>query len=304
MIIKSKKELENQISFYKFLKNRNSSIEGHFNLIELEDLEGLTDDAWKILTECGNTTLKLYSCNGLANEILEKLKINNDMVYRFVDEPKKTTYTIDDLYKIYNVLETFKCITDNAENNIHKIIMVCNIVTWLVWPNNKTDEYATEENIINSRSLKGCLFEGRAVCNGYALAIKIILNYIGIDTTLVGGYGISEYHAWNQVKDEIFYNLDLTFDWQAFLLDLPLDNTLKSDEQFYTNHNINVSWEDYTQLKKCPKSISNNDLRYYSKMIPEDLKKFLIANQSKGLNVLSQYNKEFSDTYNISHRKK
>lgn len=38
MMIKSKKKLENPISFYNFLKKRNLSIEGYFNIIELEDL--------------------------------------------------------------------------------------------------------------------------------------------------------------------------------------------------------------------------------------------------------------------------
>lgn len=227
------------------------------------------------------------------------MAINKKMIYQFVDEPKDNIYTIDDLNKIYNVLETFKYITDNALNNIHKIIIVCNIITWLVWYNHHADvndEYATKEDIVNSRSLKGAFFEGKAVCNGFALALKIILNYIGIETTLVGGKGNLEFHAWNQVKDEVYYNLDLTNDWQAFLLDLPLDNILKNDEQFYKNHSVDVSWEDYTNLKKCSKSISNNDLRYYSKSIPDDLKRFLVDNQTKGLYKLLEYKKYLVDS--------
>lgn len=49
--MKSKKELEKQVDFYNYLKERNSSIEGHFSIIELENLEGLTDEAWKILND-------------------------------------------------------------------------------------------------------------------------------------------------------------------------------------------------------------------------------------------------------------
>lgn len=200
------------------------------------------------------------------------------------------------MFKIYNVLESFKQITDIAENNIHKIIMVCNIITWLVWYDSK------DEDVNNSRSLKGVFFNGQAVCHGYALALKIVLNYLGIETTIVGGYGINDYHAWNQVKDEIFYNLDITFDWQAFLVDLPLNNILKNDEQFYKNHRIDVWWEDYSNLKKCPKSISNDELRYYSKSIPDDLKIFLKENQSKGLYTLVEYKNQLLNQDDMSHR--
>ncbi len=304
-MIKSKKELENQIEFYNFLKNRNSSIEGQFDIIELEDLEGLTDDAWKILAECGSVILKLNSCNGLSKETLEKLSVNKKITYQFVDDRNEDGFTIDDISKIYNVLETFKFITNNAENNIHKIIMVCNIITWLVWYNEKGDNsnyYSTEEDIINSRSLKGTFFEGKAVCAGYALTLKLVLSYLGFETILVGGYGESDYHAWNQVKDEIFYNLDLTFDWQSFLMDLPLNNTLKSDDEFYKNHRIGVLWEDYSNLKKCPKSISNDELRYYSKSMPEDLMIFLKENQLKGLCTLIEFRKQFLNQSDISYK--
>lgn len=301
MRIKFKEELEETVGFYNFLKQQNSSIEGHFNIIELEDLEGLTDDALKILAECGSVILKLDSCNGLSKETLEKLSVNKKITYQFVDDRNEDGFAIDDISKMYNVLETIKYITDSSENNIHKIITVCNILTWLVWYDYKGDIsncYSTDEDVIDSRSLKGSFFEGKAVCYGYALTLKVVLNYLGIETTLVGGYVNSDYHAWNQVKDEIFYNLDLTFDWQAFLMDLPFDNTLKSDEQFYINHSINVSWEDYTNLKKCPKSISNQDIRYYSKIIPEDLKRFLVENQTKGLYKILEYRQHFLNQEN------
>lgn len=292
MIIKSRQELEKQVDFYNFLKERNSSVEGHYSLIEVDNISLISDAAFKILNECGKVILKLNTCNGLSQEILEKLAINKEIIYQFTDELNEISYTFDDLCKIYDVLETFKCITDNAENNIHKIVMVCNIITWLVWYNQKGDknnEYATKEDIIISRSLRGSFFEGKAVCLGFALTLKVILNYLGIETTLVGGYGENEHHAWNQVKDDIYYNLDLTFDWQAFLMDLEFANTLKSDEDFYKNHSTSVSWEDYSNLKRCPKSISNNEIRYYSKTIPESLRVFLKDNQSKGLNKLLEY---------------
>lgn len=306
-MIKSKEELEKQIQFYKYLKSRNSSIEGHFDVIELEDLEDLSEDAWEILNNCGKVILRLDTCNGMSIENLKKLSINKKIIYQFQDDRNEEGYCIDDLFILYNILETFKYVTNYAENNIHKIIITCNIISWLVWYEDKGNVHNEDSNdnvIIDTRSLKGSLFKGIAVCGGYALVVKIILNYLGIETTIVGGSSINEFHAWNQVKDDFFYNLDITLDRPAFLMDLPLDNMLKGDEQFYTNHNVNVSWEDYTQLKKCPKSIPNNDLRYYLKTIPEDLKRFLVENQAKGLYTLLKYREQFFNQYNMPYKSK
>lgn len=292
----SKKDLENQIKFYNFLKENNYSIESHFDIIELENFEGLSDDVWKILNDCGRIILKLETCNGLSEEILKKLSTNRIITYQFVDDNNKEGYSNDDLFIIYQVLETIKYVTESAENKIHKIMLVCNIITWLVWydcEGSMYNEHSTKDKVTETRSLKGSLFKGMAVCHGYALTLKIILNYLGIETNIIGGHGLVGFHAWNQVKDDVFYNLDLTYDWQAILADLPFNNLLKSDEEFYKNHSTNVSWEDYTQLQKCPKSIPNQDLRYYSKTIPEDLRKFLVENQSKGLYKILEYKQHY-----------
>lgn len=59
MILKSRQELEKQVDFYNYLKERDSSIEGYFSLIELDNISLISDDAFKILNECGKVTLKL-----------------------------------------------------------------------------------------------------------------------------------------------------------------------------------------------------------------------------------------------------
>lgn len=306
-----KKDLEKCVKFYKFLKENNHPIEIQLGIIELDDFEELSDDAWEMLNDCGEVILKLETCNGLSKEILKKLSINRKIIYQFFDDNNKEGYSNDDLFMIYQILETLKYVTEGAENNIHKIMIVCNIITWLVWYDSQgvmKNEHSTKEKIAETRSLKGSFFKGGAVCLGYALTLKIILNYLGIETNIIGGYGLYdgklEFHAWNQVKDDIFYNLDLTYDWQAVLSDLPFNNLLKSDEEFYKNHSTNVSWEDYTQLQKCPKSIPNLDLRYYSKSIPEDLRKFLVKNQSKGLYKILEYRQHFFEQENPKNKGK
>lgn len=275
--------LEKNIDFYNYLKQKGLSAEGYFDQIELEDFTEFSknENLYRLLNECGSVVLKLNTCNGLSEEVLARLAINQKVKYQFVEDLNNNGYSLEELVNIYNTLQTIKDITDNSETTIAKIVTVCVIVTYLVWPDENANKSLT-------RSLNGSFFSGLAVCQGYALTLKIILNYLGIETFLVAGYGDSTLHAWNQVKDGIFYNLDLTFDWQAFLMDLPLNNTLKNDEQFYETHK-KTTFDDYTNLKECPQSISNQDLRYYTMIIPEDLRRFLVDNQMKGLSTIINY---------------
>lgn len=72
-----------------------------------------------------------------------------------------------------------------------------------------SDEYA------NAYSAYGALVEGRAVCEGYAKAMQILLNASSIPTTVVLGNAVedNEPHMWNLVKvNGNYYYLDPTWD--------------------------------------------------------------------------------------------
>lgn len=59
----------------------------------------------------------------------------------------------------------------------------------------------------------GTLINGSAVCEGYAHAMCLLLNKVGIDCYYANGYGENAPHMWNTVKiyDE-WYHLDATWD--------------------------------------------------------------------------------------------
>ncbi len=72
---------------------------------------------------------------------------------------------------------------------------------------------------INNANLYGALIERNCVCEGYAEALKIILDKLNIPCVIVYGEGIdgsggSEAHAWNYVKMENgnWYAIDPTWD--------------------------------------------------------------------------------------------
>lgn len=59
----------------------------------------------------------------------------------------------------------------------------------------------------------GALVTGSAVCEGYAHAVCLLLNKVGIDSYYANGYGENSPHMWNTVKiNDAWYHLDATWD--------------------------------------------------------------------------------------------
>lgn len=73
---------------------------------------------------------------------------------------------------------------------------------------------ATSDEYANAYSAYGALVEGKAVCEGYAKAMQLLLNASSIPTTVVLGYAAedNEAHMWNLVEiNGNYYYLDPTW---------------------------------------------------------------------------------------------
>lgn len=73
----------------------------------------------------------------------------------------------------------------------------------------------TPSNSNDAHSIIGVLLRGEGVCESYAKAFQLILNYCGIENIFVTGYA-GEAHGWNlvQLDDGRWYWYDLTWDDQ------------------------------------------------------------------------------------------
>lgn len=117
------------------------------------------------------------------------------------------------------------------------------IVTHCHYSTNPNQE--SESNIYRAY---GALVDEDAVCNGYAEAIKLILDCIGIESKMVVGTADGVDHAWNLVKlGDSWYHLDAT--WDDPLPDQG-DKTMHpyfnvSDEVLLNNHTWNA--DDYPE---------------------------------------------------------
>lgn len=59
----------------------------------------------------------------------------------------------------------------------------------------------------------GALVEGKAVCNGYAQAMKLLCDLSGLECTMISGQADGESHAWNLVRlGKEWYHVDVTWD--------------------------------------------------------------------------------------------
>lgn len=74
------------------------------------------------------------------------------------------------------------------------------------------DEYEDLNDISKeSHTIYGAFVEKRAVCDGFAKALQILLDQKDIESIIVFGNLESEAHAWNMVKlDDGWYHVDLT----------------------------------------------------------------------------------------------
>ncbi|MBO5896472.1 MAG: hypothetical protein J6Q83_04165 [Clostridia bacterium] len=92
----------------------------------------------------------------------------------------------------------------------------------------------------------GALVEGRAVCQGYSDAVKLICDYYGIPCVCISGTSDGVGHMWNaiQMEDGKWYFVDLTWDDQGsygiyydfFLVGSKSTNTYFGGKQFSVEH--------------------------------------------------------------------
>lgn len=166
------------------------------------DEEGLSDVFEAILYD--NPELFFISENC-------KSEINNFGNCYFVPEYTMNLYEYDEqLAELEKVKDLVKEKTANLSESYEKELFIHDFVV-------EKCEYVDKTGGTYS-SAYGCLVEGKASCEGYAKAVKYLLdaegieNYLAVGTTEGGAPSESTGHAWNIVKiDDGYYHLDVTW---------------------------------------------------------------------------------------------
>lgn len=108
---------------------------------------------------------------------------------------------------------------------------------------------------------KGTLENGLAVCDGYSNAFKKIMDYYGIDTKIVIGFGNGGGHGWNLVKiNSKWYHVDTTWNDPIWADTGHTGKVAFTDYLFLTDSEISRdhSWNNKDYPKANSKSIDKN----------------------------------------------
>lgn len=111
-----------------------------------------------------------------------------------------------------------------------------------------TDAAESDDSTADAFNMYGALVKKKAVCSGYAYAIKMLLNRVGIECRTVVGMSKNSGHMWNQVKiNDNWYHLDATWD------DSPSESEVLysrynyfnlTDEMVEVNHKIGKNYSE------------------------------------------------------------
>lgn len=178
---------------------------------KIEDLDSLLKKASEInslssikmeISTMGNITDLTASIRYLDSFVLQQARKNNIASGRLTDKDIEVVNKINEILS-----KTVKdSMTDyQKELAIHDYLVL----------NCKYDyeNYKNKTLPDESYTLYGLLIKGTGVCQAYAEAMEVLLNFAGVECSMVTGTANGEGHAWNIVKlDNEYYMIDTTAD--------------------------------------------------------------------------------------------
>lgn len=177
----------------------------------------------KGITEEDLVDINDYICsmNGVVDQysILEKSRSGMRILLK---------YEISDNYYVYEKYANQKEIPDDRPEAVKLFRQVEEILDDIIRPemNDYEKELAIHDYIVTncqygyvdySRDYAfrayGALVQKKAVCNGYAEAMALLLSCTGVENAIMTGWADGELHAWNRVRlDGKWYQVDATWD--------------------------------------------------------------------------------------------
>jgi hypothetical protein len=126
-------------------------------------------------------------------------------MYRCNESPEDTPETAKELYE--KVVEILESLISPGMSDYEKELAIHDYIV-------KNCEYGyPDSNKENAYTTYGALIDKKAVCNGYAEAMALLLTCVDIENDIMTGTADGELHAWNRVcLDGNWYQLDATWD--------------------------------------------------------------------------------------------
>lgn len=186
----------------------------------VENLEGLSLDSIKYISENKDKKFRfvIRTLNGIDSKKLEQLSENEenlgffvqgDLLHfknkpnvssydskniKFTDLDRLVPYHLKEMKEFISILEPIKEQTLEAKNDIEKFSMIRKIMLMMSeydYSGVVDSKEFKEGREIYTRSLKGALLEGKAVCVGNALGFSVISEYVGLSARCIDGKTIN-----------------------------------------------------------------------------------------------------------------
>lgn len=210
----------------------------------------LTDDTVEEIaySELGLSTeeaLAVYSVyrndNPLYYWLGSVVSYNGDSLFLKTEEPYRTAVKRAEYNaKIYSEVKRITDLAASADG-LYEISLIYHDEIIRMTSYSYEPDGVTPSNSPEAHNILGVFAFGEGVCESYAKAFQLLLNYSGVDNLFVTGFSKGEAHAWNLVEldDGRYYWYDLTWDdTPEYMLGVSY-NYLAVDD-----HSI-VTWRDY-----------------------------------------------------------
>ncbi len=211
--------------------------------------------------------IKTYSEEHKPEELV-KLVSMSDMYYDLTNGTS-LKYCLDDKF-IYFIVDTEYITTDEqndkfeqaldaiiesldleGKTDYEKVLVIhdyiCDNVDY------DYEHYNSGENYMMMYSAYAALFDGKAVCQGYAGLFYRMCCEAGVSTKIIAGSGNGQRHAWNIVKlgDE-YFNIDVTWDGQD---EETYHDYFLMNENDFTYHTRDSQYRTEEYYKKYPMAL-------------------------------------------------
>ncbi|MCD8239542.1 MAG: glycoside hydrolase family 88 protein [Clostridiales bacterium] len=218
----------------------------------LDDSSELTDIGWAILRDYPEYYwLKSYTLAAGIGYSSKSDITYVQFIFYSVGSPSEVAEYIELMDGIEaDVVTACSSLSTKYEKVLYIHNLICNSADYATDVSNEYNSSGTISDPLAFSPL-GIFYEGKAVCQGYALAFGLLCGNVGVDTVYQSGTAGGVNHAWNWVlmNDGLWYGVDSTWDGQTsstvttyFLL----GTTNFNKRHTYTNSfGITISADDY-----------------------------------------------------------
>ena len=156
-----------------------------------------------------------------VNNVIEAVNNDNPELF-WVDNKYSYKYTPDKVCR--QVILDYNGLAKNYsynkrvfDNKVNRIVSAANRLSSsyekeLYVHDQLRNSIVYDKNSSYNQTSYSALVNGRTVCAGYAKAFQYIMSRLGIPTYYVTGVSQNEEHAWNIIKLDGYYNVDVTWD--------------------------------------------------------------------------------------------